>query len=163
MLWSPLPEFLRTHAIQAREELAEGWGIGKMQVVGNLGNAQLGGLQQERRLHQEHLVNIIDNGATCDLTDHAGEIDGSNMKLGGVERDVVVFYKVAGQQTDEADEYFLHTLGGLAVCDGALLSVLQVKQEDGIEHAQHFTFIDMVGMQIADDFAHFHEQMLCGI
>ena len=41
--------------------------------------------------------------------------------------------------------------------------VLQVEQEDGIEHPQHLAFINMVGMQIADDFSHLHGQMLCGI
>ena len=85
------------------------------------------------------------------------------MELVGVERDVVVLGKVAWQQTDEADEDFLHTLGCLAVYDGTLLGVLQVKQEDGLEHAQHLAFINMVGMKIADDFAHLHGQMLCGI
>ena len=75
------------------------------------------------------MVNIINNGATCDLTDHAGEIDGRNMELVGIERDVSVLYKVARQQTDEADEDFLHALGRLAVYDGTLLGVLQVEQE----------------------------------
>ena len=54
-----------------------------------------------------------------------------------IERDVVVLGKVLGQQTDEADEDFLHALGCLAVYDGTLLGVLQVEQEDGIEHPQH--------------------------
>ena len=85
------------------------------------------------------------------------------MKLVGIERDVVVLGKVAGQQTDEADEDFLHALGCLAVYDGALLGVLQVEQEDGIEHAQYLAFVDVVGMKIADDFAHLHGQVLCGI
>ena len=49
---SPLPVFLRTHAAQAREEFAEGRGVGKMEVVCYLGNAQLGGLQQKGGLHQ---------------------------------------------------------------------------------------------------------------
>ena len=85
------------------------------------------------------------------------------MELIGIERDVVVLYKVAGQQTDEADEDFLHALRRLTVYDGTLLGVLKVKQEDGIEHAQYLAFINMVGLKIADDFAHLHEQMLCGI
>jgi len=72
------------------------------------------------------------------------------MELVGIEGDVVVLGKVTGQQTDEVDEDFLHTLGRLAVYDGTLLGILQVKQEDGIEHAQHLAFIDMVGMNIAD-------------
>ena len=81
----------------------------------------------------------------------------------GIERDVVVLSKVAGQQTDETDEDLLHTLGCLAVYDGTLLGVLQVEQEYGIEHTQHLAFINVVGMNITDDFAHFYYQMLCGI
>ena len=46
-----------------------------MEVVGNLGDAHRRGLQQEGSLHQEHLIDIVDNGAARDLTDHAGEID----------------------------------------------------------------------------------------
>ena len=134
-----------------------------MEAVGYLGDAQPRGLQQKRGLHQQHLVDIVDNGATSDLTDHAGEIDGRDMELVGIERDVMVLNKVAGQQTDEADEDFLHALGRLAMYDGTLLGVLKVDQEDGIEHPQHLAFINMVRMKIADDFAHLHGQVLCGI
>ena len=95
-----------------------------MEVVGYLGDAQLGGLQQERCFHEEHLVDIVDNGAASDLTDHAGEIDGRDMELVSVEGDVVVLGKVARQKTDEADEDFLHTLGRLALYDGTLLGIL---------------------------------------
>ena len=134
-----------------------------MEVVGNLGDAQFGGSQQEGSLHEQHLVDVVDDGAACDLSDNAGEIDGRDVEHGGVEGDVVVLGKVAWQYTDEADEDFLDALGRLAVYDGTSLGVLQVEQEDGVEHAKHFTFIYMVGLQIGDDFAHFHEQMLCGI
>jgi len=134
-----------------------------MEAVGNLGDAHRGGLQQEGGLHQEHLIDVVDDGAAGDLTDDAGEIDGGDVELGGVERDVVVLHKVAGQQTDEADEDFLDALGRLAVHDGVLLGVLQVEQEDGIEHAQHLTFVDVVGVQVADDFAHLRGQVPCGV
>ena len=50
-----------------------------MEVVGYLGDAHLGCLQQERGFHQEHLIDIINNGAASDLTDYAGEIDGADM------------------------------------------------------------------------------------
>ena len=42
-----------------------------MEVVGNLGDAQWGGLQQEGGLHEEHLIDVVDDGAAGDLTDHA--------------------------------------------------------------------------------------------
>ena len=76
---SPLPIFFRTHAIQAREELAEGRSIGEMEVVSYLGDAELGGLQQEGGFHQQHLVDIVDNSAASDLTNHAGKIDWRDM------------------------------------------------------------------------------------
>jgi len=72
----------------------------------------------------------------------------------GIEGDVVMFREMAGQQTDEADEDFLDALGRLSMHDGALLGVLQVEQEDRIEHAQHLALVDVVGVQVADDFAH---------
>ena len=134
-----------------------------MEAVGYLRDAQLGGLQQERSLHQQHLVDIIDNGAARNLTDHAGEIDGRDMELTGVKRDIVVLYKVAGQNTDEADEDFFHALRRLALYDGTLLGVLQVEQEDGIEHAQYLVFVNMLGLKTIDDFTHLREQMQCGI
>ena len=70
-VFSPLPIFLRTHALQAREELAERGSVSEMEVVGYLGDAQLGGLQQEGGLHQQHLIDIVDDGAASDPTDHA--------------------------------------------------------------------------------------------
>ena len=41
-----------------------------METIGYLADAQLGGLQQESGLHQEHLIDIINNGAALDLTNH---------------------------------------------------------------------------------------------
>ena len=126
-----------------------------METVGYLGDVQFGVLQEKRCFHEEHLVDVVDDGAPCDLTNHAGEIDGGDVELVGIEGDVVMSNIMTGQQTNEADEDFLHTLGRLAVYDGTVLRILQVEQEYGIEHAQHLTFIYMVGMQITDDFAHF--------
>ena len=103
-----------------------------MEVLGYLGDTQLGGLQQKSGFHQQHLIDIVDNCAASDLTDDSGEIDCRDMELVGIERDVVVFYKVAGQQTNEADEDFLDAWRRLAVYDGTLLGILQVEQEYGI-------------------------------
>ena len=134
-----------------------------MQAVGNLGNAQPGGTQQEGGFHQEHLVDIIYNGTACDLTYHTRQIDRTDIEPVGIEGNIVMLSKVVGQQTDEADKYFFYALGRLAVHNGTLLGVLQIEQEDGIEHTQYLTFIYMVGLQIADDFLHLHDQMLRGI
>ena len=50
-----------------------------MEVVSYLGDAELGGLQQEGGFHQQHLVDIVDNSAARDLTDHTGKIDWRDM------------------------------------------------------------------------------------
>ena len=134
-----------------------------MEAVGYLADAQLRGAQQERGFHEEHLVDVVDNGAPRDLADDAREVDGADMKRGGVERDVVVLGEMVGQQTDEADEDLLDALGNLAVDDSVLLRVLQVEQEDSIEQAQHFGFIDVVGLQVTDDFAHLRGQVAGGV
>ena len=134
-----------------------------MEAVGNLADAQLRGAQQERGFHKDHLVDVVDDGASRDLTDDAREVDRADMKRGGVKLDVVVFGEMFGQQTDEADEDFLDTLGNLTVDDSVLLRILQVEQEDGIEQAQHFGFVDVVGLQVTDDFAHLGGQMPGGV
>ena len=134
-----------------------------METVGYLGDAQLGGTQQVRSLHEEHLIDIIYNRAACDLTYHTRQIDGRDMEPVGIEGNIVMLSKVVGQQTDEADKYFFYALGRLAVHNGTLLGVLQIEQEDGIEHTQYLTFIYMVGLQIADNLPHLHDQMLRGI
>ena len=134
-----------------------------MEAVGYLSDTQLRSAKQEQGFHKEHLVDVVDDGAASDLTDDTREVNGADMKRGCVERNVVVLGEIVGQQTDKADEDFLDALRRLAMYNGTILSILQVKQEDGIEHAQYLAFIDMVGMQIADDFAHLHEQVLCSL
>ena len=49
---SMFPERSRRLTAQAREELAERGCVGEVEAVGYLGDAQLGGLQQEGGLHQ---------------------------------------------------------------------------------------------------------------
>ena len=60
----PLPELPRVHALHPVEETGEGGDFGKMELVGDLGDAQRGLTQQEHGLHQKHLVDIVNNGAT---------------------------------------------------------------------------------------------------
>ena len=69
------------------------------------------------------------------------------MELAGIERDVVVLHKVAGQQTDEADEDFLHALGCLAVYDGTLLGVLKDEEEDLFWSQGALELIEKIGTQ----------------
>ena len=56
------PSALRSNRLAASlvEELAEGRGVGEVQAVGYLGDAQRGGLQQEGGLHQQHLAQELD-------------------------------------------------------------------------------------------------------
>ena len=46
-----------------------------MEAVDYLGDAQWGGLQQEGGLHQQHLVDVVDDGAAGNLTDDANFLD----------------------------------------------------------------------------------------
>ena len=149
----------RIHALHSREELAERGTVGEVETVGYLGDAHRRGAQQERGFHQQHLVDVVDDGATADLTDDTREIDRRDVEPRGIEGNVVVLGKVLGQQTDKSDEDFLYTLGRLPLTDGLLLGVLYIEQEDGIKHAQHLTSIDMVGVQIGDNLTHPHGQM----
>ena len=50
-------------AFHAEEELAERGGVGKMEAVGDLLDAEVGCAQQEGGLHHEHLVDVVDDGA----------------------------------------------------------------------------------------------------
>ena len=148
------------YPFHSREELAERGTVGKMEAVGYLGDAHRRGAKQERGFHQEHLVDVVDDSTPRDLTNDAGEIDLRDVEPGGIEGDVAVLGKMLGQETDETNKDFLYTLGRLTVGDGLLLGVLHVEQEDGIKHAQYLIFIDMVGVQVGDYFAHPCGQML---
>jgi len=70
----PLPILLRTHAVKTGKELAEGGSVSEMEAVGYLSDTQLRSAKQEQGFHKEHLVDVVDDGAASDLTDHAGEI-----------------------------------------------------------------------------------------
>ena len=45
------------------EEASKGGDFGEMELVGDLGDAQRSLSQQEGSLHQQHLVDIINDGA----------------------------------------------------------------------------------------------------
>lgn len=141
-------------ALHAEEELAERGGVGKMEAVGDLLDAEVGCAQQEGGLHHEHLVDIVDDGAACDLADDAREIDAGDVEPGGVEGDVVMFGEVLGQQAYEADEYLLDALRDLSVRNGFCLGIQQVEQEDGVEHLQNLRLVDVVGMKVSDNLVH---------
>ncbi len=108
-----------------------------MKLVGNLGDAQRGLAQEEHGLHHQHLVDIVDNGATARyLADDTREISGGDAEFGGVEADVVVLFEVLGQQTEEAKEDFLDALGEAVLADAVLLYGGKVGEEEVIEHPQ---------------------------
>ena len=145
---------LRRDALLAREELAERGGVGKVQLCGYLGDAERRGAQQVGGLHQQVLVDVVDDGTARDLTDDAREIDRRDVEGGGIEGDVVMFGKVLRQQADEADEDVLDALWYAPLADGLGLRTLHVEQEDGIEHLQNLALVDVVGVKIADDLVH---------
>ena len=61
----PLPELLGRHALHALEEAGEGGGFGEVEPVGNLVDAERGLPQKEGGFHEEHLVDVVDDGASA--------------------------------------------------------------------------------------------------
>ena len=59
----PLPELSGIHALHPIEKTGEGGDFSEMELVGNLGDAHRGLAQQERGLHQQHLVDVVNDGA----------------------------------------------------------------------------------------------------
>ena len=55
--------------------------------------------------------------------------------------------EMVGQQTDKADEDFLHALGRLAVYDGPLLGVLKDEEEDLFWSQGALELIEKIGTQ----------------
>ena len=58
-----LPELSGVHALHAVEEAGEGGDFGEMEAVGDLGDAERGLAQEEHGFHEEHLVDVVNNGA----------------------------------------------------------------------------------------------------
>ena len=50
-------------AFHAEEELAQRGSVGEMEAVGDLLDAEARCTQQKGRLHHEHLVDVVDDGA----------------------------------------------------------------------------------------------------
>ena len=132
-----------------------------MEAVGYLIDAEWRGAQQIGRFHQQVLIDVIDDSATSDLPDDTGEIDSRDVEGRGIEGDVVVFRKMLREQADETEKDLLYSLGHLTLAEGFLLCALNVEQEDGIEHLQYLSLVDVVGVQVADDLAHLFGQPLC--
>ena len=51
-----------------------------MEAVGNLGDGEGGGLQQPGGFHQQHLVDVVGDGAATHLTDDAREVGGGRIR-----------------------------------------------------------------------------------
>ena len=130
-----------------------------MQAVGYLRYAELGGAQQESGLHEQVLVDIVDDRTPRNLTDYTRKIHRGDVQCRGIETYVVMLGKVFGQQPDETDKDFFHALRHGALSDGALLRVLQVQQENSIEHLHYLLLIYMVGMQIGRNLTHLGRQL----
>ena len=72
--------FAGREAFHAEEELAERGGVGEVEAVGDLLDAEARRAQQEGGLHHEHLVDVVDDGAARDLTDDARQIDAGDVE-----------------------------------------------------------------------------------
>ena len=95
------------------------------------------------------------------MLDDTREIDGGDVQCRCIEADIVKLGKMPGQQADESDEDFFDPLWDGTVSDGLVLGILQVKQEDGIEHPDNFLLVDVIGVQVPHDFTHLGCQVLC--
>ena len=134
---NPLPELPGSHAFLSAEEAGKCGDFGKMELIGDLGDAHRGLTQQERGFHQEHLVDVVDDGtAARHLADDAREVGGGDAEMGGVESDVVMFHEMLGQQTEESEEDFFDALGESVLADAVLLDGGEVGEEEIVEHPQ---------------------------
>ena len=61
----PFPELSGIYPLHAMEEAGEGGGLGEVEAVGYLGDAQRRLAQQERGLHQQQLVDVVDDGVSA--------------------------------------------------------------------------------------------------
>ena len=59
-----LSELPGVDALQPGEEPGERGGFGEVQAIGYIHDGERGLLQQEGGLHQEHLVDVVDDGET---------------------------------------------------------------------------------------------------
>lgn len=59
----PFSELPGIHALHPIEKAGEGGDFGEMEAVGDLGDAQRGLAQEEHGLHQQHLVDVVNDGA----------------------------------------------------------------------------------------------------
>ena len=107
-----------------------------MQAVGYLDNGEWGLLQQVGGLHQEHLVDVIDDGTAWDLPDNLWEIARCDAELWGIESNVVMLGEVDGHKTKEIEKQFLDALREPAVADSAFLDSVQFKQKQANEYRQ---------------------------
>ena len=108
-----------------------------MELVGDLGDAHRGLTQQEGGLHEKHLVDVVNDGATTrHLTDNTREVGGGDAEFGGIEADVVMLGEMFRQQAEESEEDFLDALGEAVLADAVLLDGGEVGEEEAIEHAQ---------------------------
>ena len=129
-----------------------------MQTVSYLVDAEPGGAQEEGCLHEEHLIDIVDDGAPGDLAHYAGKIDIGYVELRCIEAYRVFFGKVLRQESHEAYEDFLYALGHVTLLYCVVLHILYLKQEDSIEHLEYLSLIDMVGVQVVYYLAHLLRQ-----
>ena len=58
-------ELFRVHALHALEESGKGGGLGKVELLGYLTDAHGCLAQEEDSLHEQELVDVVDDGASA--------------------------------------------------------------------------------------------------
>ena len=93
-----LPKLPWVHSLHPVEKTGEGGALSEMETVGNLGDAERGLAQEEYGLHEQQLVDVVDDGAaTRYLTNDAREVGGGDAEFGCIETNVVMLDEVLGQ------------------------------------------------------------------
>lgn len=116
-----------------------------MQLGCNLGYALVGSQQQPRGFHQEHLVDIVNHRSSRDFLDDSRQIDGRDVELVGIERNVVVLNKMLRNEANEVNEQFFRPFQMIILVYFLLFpNVHQIEQEHRIEHLQAILLEQMV-------------------
>lgn len=99
----PFPVLSRRNAGQSGEEPAEGGRVGEVEPVCDLNDIQAGGFEQNFRLAQKKVIDVVDNGPAGHLPDDPRQIDGRNPQYVCIERDVMMLSVIRRQELEERD------------------------------------------------------------
>lgn len=136
------------------EEAAEAGLVGEAEAVGDVGDGEVGAFQEPRCFHQEHLADIVADGAPRHLPDDAREVGRRDAEFRRIKSEVAVFDEVPGQQAHKGNVDIDRSAAEMRGADGAFLHVAEVEQEEGEEHLRGFGAEAMLRILIINNFAH---------